>query len=430
MRGVALLGAVGVALAAPGWAAAADSTPPEIVVSVHGTQGAAGWYVGPVVVNWTVSDPESGFTVDSGCEPSTTIASDTGGASRSCQATSEGGTSSKSTRVRLDTTPPAVDAVRAARAPDAGDWFNHPVAVTWTGTDATSGIASCTSTTYAGPDAAAGSASGTCTDRAGNVSRPSAFSLRYDATPPAVTAVAAGRPPARSGWFTAPVDLVWSGTDATSGVASCTSLRFEGGAPPAGSCTDHAGNVSAPSAYGVRYDATPPRLAAVRARRRGSSAVITWRAQGGSVRVVRRPGRGGRASSVVYRGGATRFTDRGVRAGRRYVYAVIAEDPAGNARRARVAVGPRAWLVAPASGAVVERPVVLRWRAVPGARFYNVQLYRGATKILTTWPSKPRLVVPARLRPGTYTWYVWAARGPRSAPRYGRRLGRRTFVVR
>jgi hypothetical protein len=132
----------------------------------------------------------------------------------------------------------------------------------------------------------------------------------------------------------------------------------------------------------------------------------------------------------VYRGGATRFTDRGVRAGRRYVYAVIAEDPAGNVRRARVAVGPRTWLVAPAAGAVVGRPVVLRWRAVPGARFYNVQLYRGATKILTTWPSRPRLVIPAQLRPGTYTWYVWAARGPRSAPRYGSRLGRRTFVVR
>lgn len=38
--------------------------------------------------------------------------------------------------------------------------------------------------------------------------------------------------------------------------------------------------------------------------------------------------------------------------------------------------------------------------------------------------------VSERLRPGRYTVYVWAARGPRSAPRYGKRLGPRSFVVR
>jgi hypothetical protein len=66
---------------------------------------------------------------------------------------------------------------------------------------------------------------------------------------------------------------------------------------------------------------------------------------------------------------------------------------------------------------------------VRGAPFYNVQLFRGDRKLLTRWPSQPRLRLPA-LGPGRYRWYVWAAHGTRAHPRYGRALGRRSFVLR
>ena len=72
------------------------------------------------------------------------------------------------------------------------------------------------------------------------------------------------------------------------------------------------------------------------------------------------------------------------------------------------------------------------------ATYYNVQLFRNGKKILTLWPTEPALRVPSswrfagaafRLTPGVYRWYVWAGFGPRSASRYGKLLGTRSFVV-
>jgi hypothetical protein len=70
----------------------------------------------------------------------------------------------------------------------------------------------------------------------------------------------------------------------------------------------------------------------------------------------------------------------------------------------------------------------LRWRAVPHASYYNVQLWSGGRKVLTTWPSGPNLLLQ-HLHAGTYIWYVWPGFGPRSQHRYGLLLGRSTFVV-
>jgi hypothetical protein len=75
---------------------------------------------------------------------------------------------------------------------------------------------------------------------------------------------------------------------------------------------------------------------------------------------------------------------------------------------------------------------------VPGARYYNVQLYRAGRKVLTTWPTRPRLQLKAqwrlngqvqRFKSGTYRWYVWPGYGQPSARRYGSLLGTSTFVV-
>jgi len=61
--------------------------------------------------------------------------------------------------------------------------------VTFSGTDATSGIDACTAPVrYAGPDTASGAISGTCSDEAGNQAS-TAFALKYDTTPPRITDV-------------------------------------------------------------------------------------------------------------------------------------------------------------------------------------------------------------------------------------------------
>jgi hypothetical protein len=75
---------------------------------------------------------------------------------------------------------------------------------------------------------------------------------------------------------------------------------------------------------------------------------------------------------------------------------------------------------------------------VPKATYYNVQLFRNGQKILTVWPTEPSFLLHRnwrfdgrayRLTPGTYRWYVWPGFGLRSANRYGKLLGSRTFVM-
>jgi hypothetical protein len=86
----------------------ADATPPLVTPHVSGPLGANSWYVGPVVVEWTVEDPESGIEFSMGCEPFT-ITDDTAGVTVTCSATNGAGLSTSSSQfVRKDQTPPDI----------------------------------------------------------------------------------------------------------------------------------------------------------------------------------------------------------------------------------------------------------------------------------------------------------------------------------
>jgi len=93
-------------------------------------------------------------------------------------------------------------------------------------------------------------------------------------------------------------------------------------------------------------------------------------------------------------------------------------------------------LFSPPRGARLTRPPLLAWRAVRNADFYNVQLYRKGSKILTLWPHRPRLKLRwqwkyhqrvFRLRPAAYTWIGWPGFGSPTQGRFGRMLGTSTF---
>jgi hypothetical protein len=345
-----------------GVVAVAQAQPGTITYTLSGTPGQNGWWVSPVVVHWSVTgSPQS----SSGCEAALLISDDTPGTTRTCSVTWTDSSITKTTTetIRIDQTPPVATAATPARPPDAGGWFNHPVTITWSGTDNFTAQPPCTSTTYAGPDDPAASLTGTCRDAAGNVSAPLAFGLAYDATPPTLTRLA-----------------------------------------------------------GQAGDRT---------------ATLTWQASpdAASITVTRAPA--GAVASVVYRGGGDRFRDRGLRNGIAYHYVVVAADAAGNAAQRDVDVVPGR-LTAPAPGARLTAPPLLRWVVVARARYYNVQLFRGSHKVLSAWPTRAKLQLTRawhfggrrqRLRPGTYRWFVWPGYGTRAAQRYGRLLGHRTFTI-
>ena len=169
-------------------------------------------------------------------------------------------------------------------------------------------------------------------------------------------------------------------------------------------------------------------------------ARLTWQrsADAVSVEVVRTPGRAGARPTRVYRGSGSSFADATVRNGVRYRWEITTADVAGNVASTAVAATVRPVLYQPAAGAVVRAPVRIAWETVEGARFYNLQLLRDGAKILSTWPVKPRFLLQGgwtyagqshRLEPGVYVVWVWAARGTRAKPGYGRPLGSIRFVV-
>jgi large repetitive protein len=243
-----------------------DPTPPVITPVITGTLGGVGWYRSNVTVNWSVTDPESIILSTSGCD-ARTLTTDTFGTQLSCTAESDGGVTSVSKTFKVDKTAPAATAT-PSRGADANGWYNHDLSVGYSGTDATSGLESCSSTqTYGGPDTAGGALNGTCRDVAGNVA-PVSFAFKYDETAP--QASPAARPPDANGWYNHTLTVTYQGADGTSGVGNCTETTYSGPDDPsvaiAGTCVDRAGNQSGASVLALKYDETAPQATASASR--------------------------------------------------------------------------------------------------------------------------------------------------------------------
>lgn len=352
-------------------AIAADDTPPNVSYSVDGIVGANTWYRGSthgnyIVVHWMINDPESPIT-SAPCEQYIPVAGPNKGTTLRCSATSDGGTTTIDTKVlKIDADPPTGIAAQLSRGPDYKGWYNHPVSATWTATDATSGLASCSSLTYAGPDSSSATLAGSCTDNAGN---------------------------------------------------------------------------SASASSALNYDATAPVLGKVRVDSKASSDLVHWASTSPSDTVlVQRWARGNeKQQAVLFRGSGTAFADGKVAPGLEYNYAVQTFDQAGNASKRIVVAGLPKVLLLGKSGYVPRAAAkpILRWNRVHGAQYYNVQLYRGTKRVFAAWPAKNQLGLPAgwrwngkrqRLSAGKYRWYVWAGFGARSFAHY-QTVGSAQFIV-
>jgi hypothetical protein len=440
-------------------ATSAEAVPSVSFTCSPAPQDCSGWYRSNVSIDWTVI-PSTAAVI--GCQDKT-YTTDTAGTDDYCRANDGTTTVTVELKIRVDKTRPAVTGGSPARGADVNGWYNRPVAIAFSGSDQTSGIAACTATTYGGPDSGAASLAGTCTDNAGNVSAPFGYGLKYDATAPVLTGATPERPANAGGWFNRPVRFDVQATDATSGIADCPSVIYGGPESATASfsagCRDWAGNASS-RAFGLKYDATPPPVPELKATASDRSVALSWRSGGDveSVEVARTPGLGSDHATVVFRGPGSTFVDGRVDNGVRYVYEVRVRDAAGNANNDTVVAVPTASaaggapqgpgavrrgrrLLAPSKGAVLRAgdPPLLQWTPVRGARYYNVQLFRRGRKIMSVWPTRPRYQMKRRwtyrgklrrLVPGKYRWLVWPGFGPRSKADYGRRMGPSTFVVR
>jgi hypothetical protein len=343
-------------------AAGGQTTEFRIIPVLGGTLGANDWYISNVNVSWQWEPVPPDRT--QGCYVGTIYAE--GHTQIVC--TAWWGQPPNETRVdysqpvNIDKTAPTVTG-HASRTPDANGWYNQPVSFSFTGTDAISGVAGCSSpTTYSGPDSGNASASGTCTDNAGNVGR------------------------------------------ATSGFP---------------------------------YDSTPPSVDSVSAKHGNRSVLLSWTASADTqISQVTRMGGGNGSATVVYRGTGDAFRDKGLRVGAKYQYTVTAFDRAANTAVKTLAVTATGRLINPVPGERVTSAPRLAWLPVKGASYYNVQLIHGK-RILSAWPTRASFKLPRtwvyhghryRLRPGVYRWYVWPGYGKLAQAQYGRMLGGSSFL--
>jgi len=317
-------------------------------------------------------------------------------------------------------------------------WHDGPVTIFWqwgpVGASPSGG--DCDPQTFT-HDEAALPVSCTITDSSDMTSTSLTALIHIDQTPPVVTGITPDRPPDFAGWWNHPLGFTFSGTDATSGIASCAPTAFSGpGTQVTGTCTDKAGNVGS-GTFNVPYDATPPSLAGVKATPGNRSATITWLASSGAARVqvLRSPG----PAAPLFDGPGDSFRDSSLANGTTYSYTISAFDQANNETSVTVSARPELSLgLVPARGAKMNGPPRLSWPAVKRASYYNVQVFAGKRKILTTWPARTQLKLHkswsfqgrrVRLGRGWYRWYVWPGFGPRAAHRYGASIGHSSFFV-
>jgi hypothetical protein len=168
------------------------------------------------------------------------------------------------TGINIDKTVPVVTAV-AAPSPNGAGWNTTAVIVSFSGTDALSGIdpSACTAPVTLSTNGAGGSASGSCTDRAGNSGSATASGIDIDTLPPQATATPSPQPNA-NGWNNTNVTVTFAGTDSLSGsgLQGCSApvtVTAEAAAMTVGgNCSDVAGNTSTTATATVSIDKTGP----------------------------------------------------------------------------------------------------------------------------------------------------------------------------
>jgi len=244
----------------------ADTTAPVIAAHDDVTEEATG--PGGAIVNYTspaTSDVVDGAGVAS-CLPASGTQFALGDTTVTCNKSDAAGNAATPTTFKVhvvDTTPPTIAFVSRTAANGNG-WNNGDVTVNWSCSDLV-GVVSASVSETVSTEGANQSATGTCEDTSGNTADDTQSDINIDTTAP--SAAASRAPLANSfGWNNTDVTVSFSGTDTLSDIDSCSANQVFGegaGQSASGTCTDKAGNVSAPATVSnINVDKTAPTASA------------------------------------------------------------------------------------------------------------------------------------------------------------------------
>lgn len=351
-----------------------DATPPAVSVSLSRGPDAGGWYNHPVDYRASGSDNLSGIA---SCTSGTIGGGGSGSASCTDNAGNVGGAG---VPVNYDAGAPSIDGITFDRPPDSNGWYNHPVRVTFHGSDGGSGIAACSDVTYAGPDTTSTTINGTCTDNAGNGAGGTSPAFKFDATPPTISNVGFD-------WDDGTATLTWTASPDTKAIE----IDRAPGAAGADTTAVFKGLASSFEDTGlankVKYVYTINGFDEAGNKASDSVSIVPGAK-------LYSPARGSVVTSLPL------LAWRPV-TGASY-YNLLVYYGVGNALR-RVA-----------SLAVSGRKVMSVWPLQPRYRMKKVWKYNGKVR---------------KLARGHYRWYVYPGIGKRTAHKYGSLIGQSDFFV-
>lgn len=221
-----------------------------------------GWYNSAVVVRFNCNDAVSGPVESFFDAPP--VDSDGANQSVAGKCTDKAGNNSSDfivDGINIDRVAPIISTARVPEANSRG-WNNTSVEVTFTATDALSGIDGESSDTVLFDEEGSGqSSSRIFKDKAGNISSASISKINIDLTAPLISGSALTVPNS-NGWYSSDVIVRFTASDTLSGIAGLppdVTLRTEGKNQDAmGLAEDSAGNRSSAKVGGINIDKTPP----------------------------------------------------------------------------------------------------------------------------------------------------------------------------
>jgi hypothetical protein len=245
-----------------------DSTAPVVTAAVSPAANAAGWHKDPVSITWSATDFGSGVAAGfpSPASDSVTAETPSAGVNKTSSAKDNAGnTGTGSVTIRLDKTAPTVTA-STDRAANGAGWYDGDVTVSFSATDALSGVDKVSPATIIG-EGANQSATGTATDVAGNQGSDTLSGINVDKTAPTLSAATTSSPNTH-GWYNGPVTVEWTAADALSGLAAPvpadTVVSTEGsGQTVSETVADKAGNTKSATSPAFSIDVTAPNTSAV-----------------------------------------------------------------------------------------------------------------------------------------------------------------------
>ncbi|KRB43106.1 hypothetical protein ASD90_22280 [Terrabacter sp. Root181] len=234
-----------------------DNTVPTATATLVPVPNAAGWNRSDVSVTWVGTDAGSGVKT---VTPTTDTVTAEGIVTKTTAVTDNvTNTGTGSVQVKLDKSAPIIAGSRTPAA-NANGWNNTDVTVTFTPSDATSGVKSSSAPTTLSGNVADQSVTGTATDNADNTATTTVSGISIDKVAPTLS----GKPTTNAnaaGWYNGDVAVAWTAADALSGTTNPanSTITGEGSALTASTtATDKAGNSTNAQSAAVKIDRTAP----------------------------------------------------------------------------------------------------------------------------------------------------------------------------